>query len=197
MRLYIANVTPQYQTIHYRLDYLPDGTKDGRLLIPYKSTPPIPPGRQTQVGGDWEKPALDSIINQLEPFGLVGEVDISRLPKARRVTYVFNLGKVVSEKAIREAHAHNTGVLVDDGALRRKRAAVGAADIVAKSVAEQTAQIGLDVPLTGFEMSVEQEEQSELGERRVEEGYTVDVAGKAEPPPGGRGRGGRRSGRAA
>lgn len=195
MKLYIANVTTQLQIVNFRLDFRPDGARDDRIVIPPRATPPIPPGRQMPVGGDLANmDAANSIIAQLVPYGLVMQMEIGKLPRREKITYVANVDREVSAEAIRAAHAHNTGVKIEDGALRRRRAAVAASDIVAKTVEEQSAQNGLNAPMTGFDVSIEQEEQSEAGERRIEEGYRVDVSGEAAPggPPGGkpgRGRG--------
>jgi hypothetical protein len=189
-KLYIANVTPQQQIITYRLDYASDGLRDPRVMIPARMTPPIPSGRQHPFG-EMALSQIESIVTQLEHYGLVAQKDLGRLPRGRKVTYLFNVDREVSAEAIRQAHAHNQGVRIDDGRERRKRAALGASDIVLKTVAEKS-----DVPaeMTGFEMSIEQDEQSELGESRIEEGYKVDVKAAAEP--GGEPAGGRRGRRA-
>lgn len=193
MKLYIANVSTQIQVINYRPEYLHDGSRDSRLLIPFKTTPPIPSGSQMAVGGDMSDMAMvESIVAQLTTFGMVAAKDIGRLPTHQRIVYVFNVDKPVAADAIRTAHDHNRGVKIEDGRLRRQRSAIAASDTVARVVGEQAEPLP---PLKAFDISVEQEEQSPNGESRVEEGYKVAVgATDGDPPaPRGRGRGGRGS----
>lgn len=185
-KLYIANVTTQFQIVNYRLDYMSDGARDPRVVIPPRSTPPIPAGRQIQLGGDMDLSQIDSVLDQLRPYGLMAQKDINRLPAGQKVTYVSNVDREVSADAIRAAHAHNTGVKIASGAIRRKQSAVAASDIVRNVVNEKS---DVPAPLTAFDISIEQEDQSEFGERRIEEGHTVDLgAARAESPTSGRGR---------
>lgn len=194
-KLYIANVTQQNQIVYYRLDLLSDGARDGRLVIPPKMTPPIPPGRQMPIGGDLHPDQIGSITDQLRPYGLFAQVDMNRLPRGKKVSYIFNIDREVSAEAIRAAHAHNTGVLVEDGKARRKRSAVAASDTVARTVAESSP---VNAPMTGFDISVEQVEDDPAGGSRLEEGLRVAVGADAAPeaPRGGRGSRGARGSRA-
>jgi hypothetical protein len=196
-KLYIANVSTQQQIICYRLDFRMDGSRDDRP-IPARQTPAIPPGRQMVVGGDLHMTQIESIVSQLEPYGLIAQMEIGRLPPHQKVSYIFNVDKEVSAETIRQEHAHNTGVKIEDGRERRQRAAVAANEIIQNTVNEQAAQAAVPVPtLKEFDISVEQDEQSEQGERRIEEGYRVSVAATPEtsepPTTARRGRGRARS----
>lgn len=192
-RLFIANASTQNQIISYRLDYAPDGTKDVRTLIPYKQTPPIPPGRQMPVGGDMHLSQIDSILGQLRTYGLVAEIDVARLPRGQKVTYISSVGQPVREETIRVVNDHNRGVKVQDGMIRRKKAAIAASAIVEHAVTEATPPGAPPAPMSEFDLGFEQEEQSENGERRIEEGYIVDPSAPVAPTeapkqPGRRGR---------
>lgn len=191
-KLYVANVTPQHQVINYRLDFRVDGERDGRVVIPPKSSPPIPPGRQMPIGGDLHPSQIQSIMEQLEPYGLIAEAEIGRMPQGRKVTFVCNIDREVSAESIRQAHAHNTGVKVQDGKERRQRAAIAASEVISKTVEDQTAQTGLPAPMREFDLSVEQQEPSENDNPPLAEGHRVPVGAEAAEVPGrGRGRGGR------
>lgn len=164
-RLFIANCSKQNQVAYYRLDYSPDGNIDPRAaqrLLPRSI--PIPKGRQVSLDLATLEQVKD-VITQLTRMGMQGTVDLARLPN-KVVPYLFNIDKAVTADQIRHVLQHNDGMLVEDGAERRRLLAV-AANEVAQS--------------RSFEMSVEQQEQSEAGERRIEEGFRIDTT--AEPPP--------------
>ena len=164
-RLYVANTTKHNQQVFYRLDFAPDGGMDPRAAQRMNAkSEPIPKGRQKNLGGDLTMPQIEDIVRQLNVFGMVGEKEIARLPR-RQVPYVFNVDKVVSEKAIRTVLAHNDGVLVQEGKTRRAAMAIAANEIAEAD---------------GFEVSIEQEEASEFGESLIAEGYAIDDAVAAQ-----------------
>lgn len=195
MKLYVANVSTQNQIIYYRLDYTLEGTMDRRLVIPAKQSPVIPPGRQFPLGGELGQAQVDSIISQLTPYGLIAESEVPRLKPGRKVTYVCNVDRPVSAETIRLVNDHNRGVKIAAGAEMRKKAAIGASSIVDNVVTEATPPGAPAAPLKEFDISVEQEDQSPLGEKPIAEGLKVDLAAASSPAP--RGGGPRRSRKAA
>jgi hypothetical protein len=193
-RLYVANVTKQNCIVFYRLDYDRDGNPVGGTIFRPPTQQQIPSGRQVPLGGDLHSNQIASIILQLQKYGLVNEDELKRC--RGKITWVANVDRPVSAESIRYANDHNDGLKMNEGALRRRKAAVAASSLVQTAVAGQEAP---QPPLQEFELSYEQEEQSEAGERRVEEGFRVPVADSAAPggPPAETPRGGRRGRKAA
>jgi hypothetical protein len=182
-KLYVANCTMQMQRVYYRIDF--DVDKEGKQTIVRRFQPAkqvdIPSGRQTVVGGDLHADQIDDIINQLRTFGLMAVTEINNI---RSFTpFIFNLNFPVKEDAIRHVAAKNQGLKIEEGKQRRAKAAVVMNDIVANTVANKFADEGIPKePTQDFEIEFEQLEQSEAGEKRIEEGYRMDP--KAPPPPG-------------
>lgn len=195
MRLYIANPTRQEQVICYRADFANDGQRleaDRTRFQPARQQS-IPPGRQIQLGGDMHLNQINDIIEQLKPFGLIGEVDVPRMGR-RVVPYVFQIDRYVSPEALRRVIDHNSGVLVEDGRQRRQKAAVATSDIVQNTIENQFNQAGVEAPPPNpVELGIEQLEQSELGEKTIAEGFRVNPTDdpKVAAPAKGRGSKGR------
>jgi hypothetical protein len=184
-RLYIANVSTQRQVVCYRLDYGKDGElKDvNRKFEPAKQQD-IEPGRQVQIGGDFHMSQITDIVDQLGKYGLIATADVPRLD--RRVhPYIYNIDRPVPRDAMEKVRANNLASLVVQGQERRKKAAVATNDIVQTTVASQFAQSGIEAePSDRTEVSFEQEEQTEAGEKRVEEGFrVVPDSGARAPAP--------------
>ena len=180
MRLYIANCTNQIMTIQYRLEFAAGG---GTLALAIRNparSQDLPAGKQAPVGGDMSIDQVNSIVNQLSIFGMM-KVGSSSLQR-RKVPMIYDIDRPVSEHAIRTVLGHNNGIMIDEGKLRRKRAAVGVNDAVIKAVAEQLAPTPFfdQVDTTLLEVEIEQQEQSEQDGSRVEEGFRVKPA--AVPP---------------
>ncbi len=193
MRMYVANPTRQNQVVCYRLDINRDGElKDMSRTFQPARQQDIPPGRQVQLGSDFHIKQIEDIVDQLTVYGMIGVVDLPRIPKPDLanlrggvVPYIFNLDSPVPASAIRQVLAHNEAVLIEDGRDRRKKAAVASSDIVQHTVANQFAESGIDAaPSDKLAVSYEQEEQSERGERRIEEGYKVSAEAPIPPRRG-------------
>lgn len=178
MRLYIANVTRQEHIVCYRL-----GASAGQKFTPHKQQP-IPAGRQVQVGGDFTMPQIDEIVHQLAPYGMIGVVDVPRLGK-NIAPLVYNIDRPVSTEVMRKVRGGNELVMIEDGSDRRRKAAVAANNLVQQAVAEEYAKNNVDQePPDKTEVTFEQLDQSEEGEKRIEEGYRVQAEpgqGKAAP----------------
>lgn len=190
MRLYVANTTKQNQIVCYRLDFDRDGNqKDTNRRFEPARQQEIPPGRQVQLGSDFHPNQVHDIVEQLSTYGLIGVVDVPRLRKADLdnlrqgvVPYVFNLDQPVPQDAMRKVIAHNSAILVDDGRDRRAKAAVASSQIVQDAVQSEFANRGIDdKPSDRFSLAVEQDEQSEAGERKIEEGYRVSSTEPQSP----------------
>jgi len=183
-KLYIANCTKHDQIVFFRLDFDQEGksvTQIGKM----PKQQDIPRGRQRQIGGDQPMPTIDSIVEQLRPFGLIGVADVARMTKM--AAYVFDVDRPVSAEVMRRVHAFNDGVAVMAGKVRRQQAAVAVNDQVQKLVDQlaAAANVPLPEPLDTGKPAVEFEqiEQSENGEKRIEEAYVIDREAPQQPPP--------------
>ncbi len=133
------------------------------------------------VGGELHTDQIDDIVNQLRVFGLKAVTEITSTRAF--IPFVFNLNQPIKEDHIRWVMSKNEGILVEQGKERRSKAAIIMDETVANAVANQFAQNGITKEATQkFEMEIEQLEQSEAGEKRIEEGYRIDP--KAPPPAG-------------
>jgi len=183
-KLYVANTTKHDQVVFYRLDF----DQNGQMITQAGKMPKqqdIPKGRQRVLGGDLPMPTIDSIVEQLRPFGLIGVADVPRM--ARPAPYVFDVDRPVSSEVMRRVHDYNDGVAIDTGRTRRQQAAVAVNDQVQKLVDQlaAAANVPLPEPVDTGKPSVEFEqiEQSENGERRIEEAYIIDRDAPQQPPP--------------
>lgn len=195
-RLFIANVSLQKQVICYRLDHDRDGhLKDTNRRFSPARQQDIEPGRQAQVGGTMHMMQITEIVEQLERYGLIAAVDVPRIGR-RFHPYVYSIDAPVSAETMRRVRANNQGVKVEEGQKLRRMAAVKANEAVQKVVSHQFAEIGIeDEPADRTDVTFEQLEQSENGEKRIEEGYHVSPdAGPSKAVTSGR-RGKKRRGR--
>jgi hypothetical protein len=189
-RLYIANTTKHDQIIFYRLDFDQSGQPVSQVgKMPKQQT--IPRGRQVNIGGDLYMSQIDSIVEQLKPYGLIGVADVQHMTKI--APYVFNVDQPVSSETMRRVHAFNDGVSILDGKKRRQSAAVAVNDQVQRVVDELAAQANVPLPTPFVDptkpvVEFEQIEQSENGEKRIEEGYILNQDAPAAPEPKGRAR---------
>lgn len=176
-RLFIANVTRQTHIVCYRLDFDSDGNKKdtNRRFEPAKQQE-VPAGRQVQIGGDFHPHQITDIVDQLSRYGLVGCVNVPRLDN-RVHPLIFNIDKAVPAKLMEQVRDHNEVVQTREGQLRRKKAAVATNDIVQQEVKKSFTEHGIDAaPADTTEVTFEQEEQSEAGEKRIEEGFRIEPA---------------------
>lgn len=185
MRLYVANCTKQKQAICYRLDVDKDGNlKDTNRRFQPHHQQEIEPGRQVQLGSEFHVSQIVHIKEQLSPFGMLDASEIGRLPK-KVIPYVCGVDRPVSSKIMEMIRAHNEAVLIESGHDRRQRAAVATNALVTQAVQATYAANGVNADAAGVtDVTFEQQEQSEAGEKRVEEGYTVDPSAKGAPVPG-------------
>jgi hypothetical protein len=193
MRLYLANPTRQEQIICYRVDFNKDGERleSDRTRFQPARQQPVPPGRQIQLGGDMHIHQIEDIIEQLKPYGLIGVTDVPRMDR-KVVPYIFNIDAYVPLKTFKEVMDHNSGIHIQDGQHRRAAAAVASSELVQQTIANQLMQVGIEQPPAeaAVEVSYEQLEQSEAGERTIAEGYRVDpnAPGPQQAPRRGGGR---------
>lgn len=123
MRLYIANVTRQYQNVFYRLDFFIQGNAAQRSSGLKQIS--IAPGQQVTVGGDLTLDQAQTIMDQLSPYGGLGVEEISRIPNVK-IAYLMSLDKPVPAKLIRLLDEHNRERLTGEGDERRRNAAIAA-----------------------------------------------------------------------
>ena len=172
--LYIANVSRQRQIVNYRLDVDRKGIYQERMRLQAPRQEILAPGKQSIVGGDLGPEQIAQIIEQLEVYGLVGQVDVpNNLHGVAEL--VFNIDVPVSKHTLEVVHAHNMGMKIEEGTLRRHRAAIAANQALVRESGE--------IPPV-FDVEFEQEEVSEMGEKSITEGFhVVPNPGPQAPTP--------------
>ena len=180
-KLFIANVGRQNQVVCYRLDYGKDGElKDTNRRFEPAKQQEIPPGRQVMIGGDMHMRQIEDIVDQLKPYGLIGALDAPRQQKI--ATLVFNIVNPVPAKTMESVRDGNAELQTAEGHDRRMKAAVATNDIVQNTVANQFLEKGIpDQPADKTVITFEQQEQSDLGEKTIAEGYRVEASTAAPP----------------
>lgn len=190
-RLYIANVSRQTQCVYYRLDHNRKGEMmdiNRRFTAPRSQT--ILPGQQVKIGNDFHMVQITEIVEQLERYGLIAQLDVNNRLMRRVHPYIYNIDRPVTAEAMKLVKMHNDGILIEQGRKRRQDAAVASNDAVTKAVQAQFTEAGIPgepVPAK-TEVTFEQEEQSDFGEKRVEEGYRNDPDAVQASGRNGRGR---------
>lgn len=151
MKTYLANPVQQHQNINVRM---PESRKPLSMTIPM--------GQQRMIG-DFEKPELAAIDEQLGPYGLCHVDDIKRSQK--KISYILSIGRPVSSAEIMLAVSKNRGALTEEGKQRRIEAAVAA------NVSMNTEES----PLNRMEMSIEEATPgSAPSEEPIGEGFKID-----------------------
>jgi hypothetical protein len=176
-RLYVANVSRKEHVICYRLDIDKEGQrKDSNRRFQGATQQNVPAGRQVLIGGDFHMSQIEHIVDQLSRYGMIGVVDVPRIDNHPH-ELIFNIDKPVPAAVMERVRDHNSGVLVGQGRDLRRKAAVATNEAVQKVVAEQFAMQGIPAdPVDKVDVTFEQMDQSDLGEKRIEEGYHVEPA---------------------
>jgi hypothetical protein len=195
-RLYIANPTLQKQIICYRLDYSSEGEMNANSRFQAARQQDCEPGRQVQIGGDFHPMQIKEILDQLTTFGMIRVEDVTRLGRMP-ATYIASVDKAIPADVIRKVRDHNAKLLIEEGQERRKKAAIASESIVQNTVAQQLSNYDVEVPADRTEVSFEQLDQSEAGEKMIAEGYKIEQSGSGSGSSGGGGNrwGGGKSGR--
>lgn len=161
-KVYVANVTAQNHTANFRL---PDSSKPMALTIPM--------GSQKYIG-DLSAPAIDAMVAQLGPYGLV---ELGHEDKSEKVTYIFSVGAPVPGTALQKIYDRNRGILTDEGKQRRLENAVAANQVMNTE----------ETPLTNFTADVEEVNSGDFGSDsdKIAEGVKIDntVASSNENSP--------------
>jgi hypothetical protein len=183
-RLYVANVSRKKHVICYRLDFDKDGNpKDSNRRFEMAKQQEVPAGRQVIVGGDFHANQITDIVDQLAAYGMIGVVDTAR-PDGRVHELIYNIDQPVPAKVMERVRDMNTGSLIKQGGELRKKAAVATNETVQKVVADQFAANGIDAePTDKTDVTFEQVEQSEAGEKPIAEGFHVEPAPKSPTRP--------------
>jgi len=170
-KVYVANVTAQNHTINFSI---PDSRKPMSITIPM--------GSQKFVG-EMAAPAIDAMLDQLGPYGLV---ELGQELKREKVTYIFNVGSPIPASAIQKLYDRNRGILTDEGKKRRIENAVAANAVMNTE----------ETPLNNFTADVEEVDSGDLGgdSDNVAEGVKIDntaaESNENRKPRGSRKRGG-------
>lgn len=177
--LYIANCTKQNREIHFRLDFNPPAGVQRDFIPPTKRD--VKPGQQVKIR-DISIDQAEIIRAQLEPYGLLSVKEVQSAGNAV-VPIIFNVDKAVKPDEIRIVMDHNDRVQIFKGRERRKKAAMSVNELVADAVVKSLTEQHQPLPdeIGGLDVEFEQVDQSEAGERRIEEGYRVS---QNAPGPG-------------
>jgi len=173
MKLYVANCTLQDQIVCYRLDFDKNGQLDEADRFRSHRQEKIPSGGVVAIGGDLHRAQAISIIDQLSKVGLTKHDEVSR-NKPFVVPYIYREDQPPTREAIRRQRDINNGVYAKQGTARRQAAAVG----VSQAVLDAASLIAPKQTSVEFE----QVAQSDLGEKRIEEGVIVRPDGKGAKP---------------
>lgn len=142
MKIYIGNPTAQDREISCR------PVESAKNL-----TMKVPAGRQAFFG-DFTDPQIASIKEQLGVYGLL---TVDEAMRARKPThYLYAVDKPISASNILKVLERNKEIMKEDGALRRKAAAINAGLAVDGTLVEHA-----DTPTRALEMSLEQERGAE------------------------------------
>lgn len=176
MRLHIANVTKQNQTVCYRIDR----DKEGFLIESsgrhdYKQFL-IPRGKQGSIEGT--EAQMKAVIEQLGRVGAVmlDDARAGRWPHRKQVPYVLSLDKTVPASVMQDIYDVNMGNLSKEGLVRRRKAAIEASKTVDDVIAATNEQTGADFKEPGlFQSGVEQLGGEETtGKDRLVEHFDVN-----------------------
>lgn len=190
--LYVANCTMQNAILYYRTRFNDDGTaKDENRRFEAPMQMAIPSGRQVIFGQrKMHMSQAMEIIGQLSRHGMTDVEDVKKTKE--KIPFVFNLDRPIPTDVMKQAAARNSSLLQIEGQLRRKRAAVAVNDLVVQAAAAAAIQRGQDeVESPNVQVSFEQLEQTDAGEKTIAEGYRVDATAGA-PARGGSKNKGRR-----
>jgi hypothetical protein len=173
-RLYIANCTRQKQVVCYRLDFTKEGEVNQRQNFQPARQQDVDAGRQVQLGSDFHKNQVVDIVEQLSRYGLIGCVDVPRMRADQFVPYVYNIDQPVPAETMRRVRDHNAGVKIRQGQDLRKKAAIAADNTIRQTVEAEFERLGIPAgPAEETTVTFEQLDQSEAGEKRIEEGMKV------------------------
>lgn len=171
-RLYVVNCTGQNRAVNYRLDFTvdDDGRRTSERLVPYK-TINVPARQQIPFAGELHPLQISEIVQQLEKTCNAVHLDQIRTAKARGVVkMLWSQDKPIPVTILRDVVRHNTNILSEQGAERRRRLAV-AANLQMSEILERSP--------TKFEMEFEQNEQGDDSlptPEILEEGLRVENA---------------------
>lgn len=181
MKLYIANVSQQIHTVNYRLPENPKALSQ-----------PIGAGAQILVANrELTDKEIDSVIDQLSRYGLIGVEDVKNSRK--QFPWVYSVGKPVPADIMRLAVFRNIGVLSEKGQKARMAAAIATNNAI-----DNMADAENLPAVQALSMSVEEEKPGDIeraeGEKPIAEGVRMDLTDGGK---GNKGRGSSKTRRAA
>lgn len=177
MRLYVANCTRQNRIVFFRTEFKTDGSQNQRPQ-PAKQQH-IAPGRQVVMGGPaLSKEQVAAVEAQLRSLGAVHEKEIGGL-RGKMTPLIFAVDQPVPAKAIARVHGINSGVLVQAGQDRRRKAAIAASETITDRVQDALAQGGVPADVAEeAKMSFETEQldraDGDNSTKMIEEGVHID-----------------------
>ena len=174
MKLFIGNATKQNHDFAY---WVPNAkaARTQRIAI----------GQQIMISGDLDQAAIDSIIQQHAPYGLVASSEADHVREF--VGLCYSVDKMIRAETLSKLMIHNTRVLVEKGKEIRKEASVAGNEQLTSNLEES----GRPETLRQMEASLVEENYDERSpDPQIAEGYRViqGGAGQAPAPPARRAR---------
>lgn len=174
-RIYVMNCTNQPKQLMWRQYFTLDdrGMRNTQNIdAPRMQT--IPAGRQEPVGGDLSHEQIGLLIKQLSRYGLT-HVSEARTAKMRGlVPMLYDLDKQVARNVGQDMVAHNQGVLILQGADRRRQAAIAIDSQLAQAVEH-------DIPKLEVEFEQLENNEEVTGNKPVADGIIIDKSATAPP----------------
>jgi len=166
VKLFIGNATKQNHDFVY---WVP-GAKAAR-------TQRVPIGGQIMISGDLDQAAVDSIIQQHAPYGLVASSEADHVREF--VGLCYSVDRMIRVETLEKLMHHNTRVLVEKGKEIRREASVAGNDQLQTNLAES----GRPETLRQMEASmVEENHDDRSPDPQIAEGYRVIRGGMDQPP---------------
>ena len=167
MKLFIGNATKQNHDFAY---WIPRA-KSARIQR-------VPIGGQVMISGDLDQEAIDAIIQQHAPYGLVAASEADHVREFVGLCYSVNLA--IRAEVLEKLMHHNTRVLVEKGKVIRKEASVAGNDQLQNNLTES----GRPETLRQMETSlVEENHDDRSPDPQIAEGYRVIQGGAQDPGP--------------
>jgi hypothetical protein len=178
MKLYIANPTHQPQTVFWRSEINESGTYDERRARNGLRSVDIGPRKQVALPDFVDIKQVQAVMDRLAKVGGVGTEELNRLPRAR-LAYIMSVDRRVTDAEIQKVSAHNRGVAMTGGTVRRKAAAL-AANAAVERMLEQTADANVRNMTVEFEQQPDQlaSEDNLPSKERIAEGFDIVKPGE-------------------
>lgn len=167
MKLFIANCSHQQQHFNYRM------LESTRSFEQY-----VPIGQQIHISRtDLSQADVDYIVEQNRKYGWLSVDEAKNKLGDKNIPMVFSVDRPISSADMYRIINHNRGVLTQDGAERRKEAAVNAHHVIS--------QIDPEAANT-LSMTIKEDKPGSVEHDGLNETLTIDPKAGGRPQPRGR-----------